>query len=276
MAGTYEQILVAIFLERYAPIESVFQAGSSPKSDLLPELVFDRDDMIATVARLGLGQPRNVGDLIYSYRYRRPLPPEILDTQPAGYAWQILGAGRGRYKFQLRKEIDLVPQQGAEVRKVPDSTPEIVGQYALGDEQGLLARVRYNRLIDIFLGLTAYSLQNHLRTSVPGYGQIEIDELYVGIDAAARQYVIPVQAKRANDSLGEIQTIQDARFCREHEKYKRCLVRQVSAQFLPDGTIALFELKCDGQDVSLVQERHYRLVMASEISAENLSSYGAD
>lgn len=276
VAGSYEQILVAIFSERYSPMRQAFQARDKPNSDPLPDLVFDRDDIIATAERLGLARPKNVGDLIYSYRYRKPLPKEILATEPEDYAWRILGAGSGRYKFQLRKQIDLIPRQGAEVRKIPDATPEIVGQYALGDEQGLLARVRYNRLIDIFLGLTAYSLQNHLRTSVQDYGQIEIDELYVGVDAAARQYVIPVQAKRANDSLGDIQTIQDAEFCRTHERYKRCLVRQVSAQFLPDGTIALFELKWDGRDVSVVQERHYRLVGASQISDEDLSGYGVD
>ena len=58
--------------------------------------------------------------------------------------------------------------------KIPDATPEIIAAYALGDdEQALLAKVRYNRLIDIFLGLTTYSLQNHLRTYVAGMGQIE-------------------------------------------------------------------------------------------------------
>jgi len=47
--------------------------------------------------------------------------------------------------------------------KIPDATPEIVAAYALSDEQALLAKVRYNRLLDIFLGVAAYSLQNHLR-----------------------------------------------------------------------------------------------------------------
>jgi len=40
--------------------------------------------------------------------------------------------------------------------------------YALGDEQALLAKLRYNRLLDIFTGVVCYSLQNHLRTNVPG------------------------------------------------------------------------------------------------------------
>ena len=63
---------------------------------------------------------------------------------------------------------------------IPDGTPEIIRGYALDDEQALLAIVRYNRLIDIFLSLTTYSLQNHLRTTVLNIGQIEIDELYIG------------------------------------------------------------------------------------------------
>lgn len=54
--------------------------------------------------------------------------------------------------------------------------------------------MRYNRLIDIFQRVAAYSLQNHLRTSVPGMGQIETDEIYLAIDNRGRQFVIPVQA----------------------------------------------------------------------------------
>ncbi len=56
------------------------------------------------------------------------------------------------------------------------------------DEQALLARVRYNRLVDIFLGIRAYSLQIHLRTNVKSKGQIEIDEIYVGVDRHGSQY----------------------------------------------------------------------------------------
>ena len=72
---------------------------------------------------------------------------------------------------------------------IPDATPELIRAYALDDEQALLAIVRYNRLIDTFLGLTTYSLQNHLRTTVQGMGQIEIDELYIGLDKHGCHYV---------------------------------------------------------------------------------------
>ena len=69
----------------------------------------------------------------------------------------------------------------------------------MSDEQALLAKVRYNRLIDVFLGVAAYSLQNHLRTTVSDVGQLEIDEIYVGVDRQGRQYVMPVQAKGGSD-----------------------------------------------------------------------------
>jgi len=41
--------------------------------------------------------------------------------------------------------------------KIPDATPGIIDMYALTDEQALLAKVRYNRLVDVFTGVTCYS-----------------------------------------------------------------------------------------------------------------------
>ena len=78
---------------------------------------------------------------------------------------------------------------------MPDATPEIISVYSLSDEQALLAKVPSNRIIDIFLGIATYSLQSHLRTTVKGIGQIEIDEIYVCVDRAGRQFIVPVQAK---------------------------------------------------------------------------------
>jgi hypothetical protein len=141
----------------------------------------------------------------------------------------------------------------------------------LDDEQALLAIVRYNRLIDTFLGLTTYSLQNHLRTTVKGIGQIEIDELYIGLDRHGCHYAIPVQAKGGKDQIGVVQTTQDVRFVEQKFPGMRC--RAISAQFMPDGSVALFELTVlDGQ-VKVVQERHYRLLPASELDPSAIRKY---
>ena len=68
-------------------------------------------------------------------------------------------------------------------------------------------------VIDIFTGITCYSLQSHLRTSVPDIGQVETDELYVGVDTSGCQYVIPVQAKGGSDALNIVQIEQDIALC---------------------------------------------------------------
>ena len=143
--------------------------------------------------------------------------------------------------------------------------------HALNDEQALLAIVRYNRLIDIFTGITSYSLQNHLRTAVPGIGQVETDELYVGVDTKGRQYVIPVQAKGGRDELNIVQIEQDMALC--DSKFPELICRPVAAQFTDDNVIVLFAFeKIDGE-VKILMERHYKLVDPNELTAEDLAAY---
>ncbi len=254
----YQAIILDIF-ERY------YKGGE--------EFGFDREEIAAAAHRRGVKPPKNLGDVIYTFRYRKPLPKPILEKQPKDRHWLILGAGDARYRFRLTKLATVVPTKGMLVRKIPDATPEIIAQYALTDEQALLAKIRYNRLIDVFLGIAAYSLQNHLRTKIPNYGQIEIDELYVGVDTRGAQYIVPVQAKGGSDTIGVIQTIQDTIFCQTQDRYRHCIARPVSAQFMADDTIALFELTFDGNDVSIARERHYRLTEAKEIKAKDLAAY---
>lgn len=185
--------------------------------------------------------------------------------------WIIEPAGRAKYRFRLAKISRVVPRTDLIAIKIPDSTPEIIVAYALNDEQALLAKVRYNRLIDIFLGAAVYSLQNHLRTTVKEIGQIEIDELYVGVDKSGSQYIIPVQAKGGNDQIGVIQTAQDIAYCTE--KYPNLVCRAISAQFMSDNIIAMFELTVEDGEVRVVSEKHYKLVVSSKISNEDLKRY---
>lgn len=255
----YQQIIEAVF-HRY------WKKGKT-------EFAFERSELEQVCEKLGIKPPKNLGDIIYTFRYRRNLPKTILDTQPKDRGWLILGDGDARYRFRLNKLTHIRPTNGLLVRKIPDATPEIIASYALSDEQALLAKVRYNRLIDIFLGVTAYSLQNHLRTKIPNYGQIEIDELYVGLDSRGAQYIVPVQAKGGTDTLGAIQTIQDVTFCQTEKRYKDCIPRAVSAQFLADDTIALFETTFDGDEVSIVRERHYKLTQSDAIGSADLKLY---
>ena len=185
--------------------------------------------------------------------------------------WVIELAGKGRYRFKLLTVNRIFPREDLVVIDIPDATPELIRAYALDDEQALLAIVRYNRLIDTFLGLTAYSLQNHLRTTVQGMGQIEIDELYMGLDKHGCHYVIPVQAKGGTDHIGIVQTAQDIRFAEQRFPRMRC--RAVAAQFMEDREIALFELTVRDDEVRVVEERHYRLVVAHELDESAIRDY---
>ncbi len=235
------------------------------------EFVFARTELKETAEQLGIELPDNLGDVIYSFRFRTALPDKIIETQPKSKEWIIEGAGRSQYRFKLVKATRIVPNPSLISIAIPDATPEIIRAYRLDDEQALLAIVRYNRLIDIFLGLTSFSLQNHLRTTVEGIGQIEIDELYIGLDTRGCHYVIPVQAKGGKDQIGVVQTSQDFRFAAQ--KFEGMLCRPVAAQFMNDRVIALFELALQGDEVKVVEERHYQLVPAKDIDRDAIRKY---
>lgn len=249
-------------------VESIF---FSHYSSGVEEFTFERIEIEAAANRLKVALPKNIGDVTYSFRFRKPLPERIRQTESGGREWIIELYGRSNYRFRLAKQSRIEPSQHLVTVKVPDATPEIILAYAQSDEQALLAKVRYNRLIDIFLGIATYSLQNHLRTTIKGVGQIEIDEIYVGVDKFGRQFVIPIQAKVGKDQHGVVQTMQDIAWCKE--KYPSLICRAVSAQFLPSEKIALFELTLEDGEVRVVDERHYHLVASGDISVDDLRGY---
>lgn len=253
----YQALIEKIFFDHYRDGDTDFE--------------FLREELEEGAAALGFARVKNIGDVPYSFRYRNELPASILETQPDEREWIIEGAGKGRYRFKLVKKTRIVPHEGLVVVDIPDATPELIRAYALDDEQALLAIVRYNRLIDTFLSLTTYSLQNHLRTTVDGMGQIEIDELYIGLDKRGCHYIIPVQAKGGRDQIGIVQTTQDIRFVEQKFPDMRC--RAIAAQFMADNIIALFELTLQDEEIRVVEERHYRLVPAGELDQGAIRNY---
>lgn len=253
----YSKIIEEIF-------KSVYRKGAT-------ELAFERSDINHVADRLRIKLPKNLGDVIYSFRYRTSLPQQVTKMAPKGHEWIIRLAGRGRYKFVLVKKIDISPSDKLVETKIPDATPGIISQYAMTDEQALLAKLRYNRLIDIFTGLTCYSLQNHLRTTVPNIGQVETDEIYVGIDKRGVHYILPVQAKGGKDKVGIVQIEQDAALCAA--KFPNLVCRLIAAQFMHENLIALFELQETEEGIRVSTEKHYKLVHPDELSPAELESY---
>lgn len=209
--------------------------------------------------------------MIYTFRYRADLPASVLEHAPAGETWIIRPAGSGRYRFVLVTDAPLVPNPNLAVTKIPDATPGIISKYAFSDEQALLARVRYNRLIDVFLGITCYSLQNHLRTTVTNMGQVETDEIYIGVNKHGSHFAVPVQAKGGTDRLNRVQIEQDIAICAE--KLPQLICRPVGAQFFDDEMIALFEFEQQGDDIKVSSEKHYQLVTPDAVTDQDLLAY---
>src|SRR5271169_1835311 len=83
----YSAIIATIFKNHYKP-------G-------LTQFAFSRDEFFETASSLGVDLPKNLGDTIYSFRFRTALPPEIVSTSPKGMEWGIELAGKGQYRFKL-------------------------------------------------------------------------------------------------------------------------------------------------------------------------------
>lgn len=75
--NAYDRALVAVF-------EKHWRKG-------LQEVFFSKDDLIDEAARIGL-RVKNFADILYTYRSRRPLPPEL---QQHGN-WVIAAKGAGK------------------------------------------------------------------------------------------------------------------------------------------------------------------------------------
>ncbi len=249
-------------------IEEIFRTHFKPGATEVP---FEREDLVRVAKRLGVKLPKNLGDIIYSFRYRTPLPQSVRDKAPPGKEWTIRPAGPGKYCFAAIAQAVIQPNSMIAETKVPDATPGVIAMYALSDEQALLAKLRYNRLIDIFSGVACYSLQSHLRTAVHRLGQIETDEVYVGVDKKGIHYVFPVQAKGGNDRLSVVQVEQDLAMCAQ--KFQRLICRAIGAQFMENDLIALFEFEQGKEGIAIVCEKHYRLVPGEEVSEADLASY---
>jgi len=235
------------------------------------EVPFEREEMEKFASKLKVKLPKNLGDLVYSFRYRAMLPHRITSLAGPEEIWIIRPSGRSKYSFALVQHRPILPNELMAITKVPDATPGIIAKYAFNDEQALLAKMRYNRLVDIFSGITCYSLQNHLRTTVPEMGQVETDEIYIGVDKKSAHYVFPIQAKGGKDKLSVVQIEQDFAVCAA--KFPLLVCRPIAAQFMEAGVIALFEFESGENGVTISSEKHYKLVSPKEVTDADLQTY---
>jgi hypothetical protein len=108
----YDAIIESIFLEHYSNDSSPFE--------------FTRGEFESKAKGLGITLPKNIGDVLYSFRYRKDLPSAITDTASEGLEWIIEGAGRAKYRFRLASANRIVPSAHLVSIKIPDSTPRAI------------------------------------------------------------------------------------------------------------------------------------------------------
>lgn len=238
----YDQVILWVFQQVYAKHE---------RQDRLP---FTKTDIERAVIELGL-EIKNIPDIVYTYRTGRSLLPEAI--QARGH-WAIDAEGKGRYAFvRLTRSPYVDIPTDIETTFILDATPQIVLKYQSTDEQAILARIRYNRLVDTFTSLTAYHIQGHFRTTVDGVGQVEIDDLYIGIDTDGRGFVLPIEAKSGSpkDQLGVMQITQLVKFARQY--FAELTVRPIGVKVMPDGSYMFLEFNAN-DDPDLVATRRYK------------------
>jgi hypothetical protein len=93
----YEQIIEWIFRKNYQPGEVIVR--------------FNRDELVHASSDLGFARIKNLGDIPYSFRFRRELPETIQSTAPKDAEWIIVGMGEPILYCRVRRSrpvIDLV------------------------------------------------------------------------------------------------------------------------------------------------------------------------
>lgn len=239
--NAYDRVLSAVFAKHW--------------HEGLTEVLFSKDDLIDEAARLGV-RIKNLADVLYAFRSRRALP-EAMRTKGN---WVIASRGAGLYAFVIvegESKIHIPPH--LKVYDIPYAVPEIVADNLAEDEQGLLTIVRYNRLLDVFTGLACFHLQPHMRTHVKGHGQVEVDDLYVGVDKDGQGFVLPVEAKDIGESLGVDKAVGLTLFA--HAKYPKLICRPIAVvrEKANHITCVEFEPTSDLSKVAVLEIRRYRL-----------------
>lgn len=203
---------------------------------------FTKQEVEAVANDIGV-KVGNAADVIYRMRSRTRLPDEILDL---GFT-VLRGIGRGRYVLEVGGEA-VVHLPEHDVFDHNDQTPLPVRRLlpedlAELDEQGLLTMVSYCKLLDHFTGLTVYRLRSHVRKSVPGIGQAELDEIDVGV--ALRDddvpIVFPLEAKAADEVINRVQIATAVAYCETY--FVGHEIRPVVVKLTYDGVLHFLEFR---------------------------------
>lgn len=109
-------------------------------------------------------------------------------------------------------------------------------------------------------------MQGHIRTFIDDSGQIEVDDLYLGVDMDGNQYVVPVEAKSVKEPLGVVQVVCLNAYARQ--VFPGLKLRSVAIKAWRDNSIFFMEFNdsLDSESVAVIEFRRYRLVREGDPS----------
>ena len=130
------------------------------------------------------------------------------------------------------------------------------------DEQAILTVASFCRVLDHFTGMTIYRLRSHVRKSVPGVGQAELDAIDVGIARSDDDIpvVFPIEAKALADALNRVQIFN---------------MVQYAEYYYPELTVRPLAMKVDEASVLHVIEFNVPR-KTSDLKIINAASYIID
>lgn len=221
----YTPVLLAIFREKYKPGVEVIE--------------FSLEEVRHHLIALGL-EARNAPDVIYRMKSRTVLPSEILD---AGFhILQI--TSRGKYALLQGVSTLIEYPEMTSAIELADATPVEVrpllypaGKIGAIDEQGLLSVCRYNDLFSKFLSTPVLHLKSHVRKSVPGVGQVEVDDVHLAL--GPRLAIIPVEAKAKDDPVNRVQIAMQVKYA--FHAFPGFDVRPLTVKMFEDGLLLFME-----------------------------------
>lgn len=248
----YVPVILKLFQDRWRPGASV--------------VTFSLDDVRTAVeaVREASATPdnvssRNPSDVVYRMRSRTKLPDEILSK-----GFHVLRTvGRGQYQFEkatsgiievpVREPVPAIDQTPMPVRRM---LPETIAEM---DEQAVLSVVGYCQLLDHFTGMKIYRLRSHVRKSVPGIGQAELDAIDVGIASSDDDVpvVFPIEAKAVSDELNRVQIFNMIRYAAHY--YPGLKVRPLAIKVDYQSVVHLmeFNLATKPGDLRIVRSESY-------------------
>jgi hypothetical protein len=226
-------------------------------------VLFTLDDIRNAADSLKL-EVRNPADLIYRMRSRTVLPKEILDK-----GFYILRAiGRGQYQFEKGSSTIFQPLDTQSVEAL-DLTPLPVRRLlpervAEMDEQAVLTVASYCKLFDHFTGLQVYRLRSHVRKSVPGVGQAELDAIDVGVALRDDELpiIFPIEAKAASDALNRVQVFNMLQYSRHY--FPGMTIRPLALKVDYDSILHVLEFNSAAKaaDLKIIKSASYALKLS--------------